>query len=692
MKKYIENNKLEINKNKPSLEKDLKTNKIKDIIKPNLLKKYQMKLKKSDPKANKRKKEYIISIDNAFNKIKEKVRIEQSKLFNQTKLTKTSNIKNISKEKTMNNTFNTYNTYSNFNNNMNQNSNSNNTYINIAINNITENEKSKNTELFNDINSIEEHNSKKIELNDLNNITDNNNNIIHTPYVYYTEKDPVKELDKLKQKLFSTSRKFYLHNSDKTIINRLRQLKSKNVERELKDFGYDYKNKKKMNLYSELKRLPTQICFGKGISSMKEEEEDKEIYENKFLKNLENKSKENQINKNKYHKLLTKGFGGSNKNINKYESVFENKLVVNSNSMKKFKKKNQIITGENMYPLIKQKKILRNILPKEVDYNTQFTINDIIDDELHPLYLYQKKILNFHSGLISHEIDFLFVKHFALGKMADKKKDIINKKMDEKFNILMKILIGKKGDSRDEQKKLTDKEKQRQLRRKYLLQKFEYAIKKCFYQFRRMNIDVRTFLNITKNNKPIKDNEGLYLFKAIKDGDLKNIEYLIKKNYNYALFRDEFGQTAFHICAKRNIYQIILLLISRMGDIDAKDINGRTPLMKAVEYGNLETICVLLFNYADPTLIDNEGKKAIDFIKFKNNSNNLIEYKIEKALKHARLVHLFNRMMVNEKDFDTFVKNSLKYLFKEELNINCEELLKINAEVLRDDDNKYKKL
>ena len=447
-----------------------------------------------------------------------------------------------------------------------------------------------------------------------------------------------------------------------------------------------------MNLYSELKRLPTQICFGKGISSMKEEEEDKEIYENKFLKNLENKSKENQINKNKYHKLLTKGFGGSNKNINKYESVFENKLVVNSNSMKKFKKKNQIITGENMYPLIKQKKILRNILPKEVDYNTQFTINDIIDDELHPLYLYQKKILNFHSGLISHEIDFLFVKHFALGKMADKKKDIINKKMDEKFNILMKILIGKKGDSRDEQKKLTDKEKQRQLRRKYLLQKFEYAIKKCFYQFRRMNIDVRTFLNITKNNKPIKDNEGLYLFKAIKDGDLKNIEYLIKKNYNYALFRDEFGQTAFHICAKRNIYQIILLLISRMGNIDAKDINGRTPLMKAVEYGNLETICVLLFNYADPTLIDNEGKKAIDFIKFKNNSNNLIEYKIEKALKHARLVHLFNRMMVNEKDFDTFVKNSLKYLFKEELNINCEELLKINAEVLRDDDNKYKKL
>ena len=132
-------------------------------------------------------------------------------------------------------------------------------------------------------------------------------------------------------------------------------------------------------------------------------------------------------------------------------------------------------------------------------------------------------------------------------------------------------------------------------------------------------------------------------------------------------------------------------MISRLGDIDARDIHGRTPLMRAVEYGNLETISVLLFNYADPNIEDNEGKKAIDLLRFKKNSENAIEYKIERALKYARLVHLFNRMMVNEKDFDTFVKNSLKYLFKEELNINFEELLKTNTEVLKDDDKKYKK-
>ena len=694
MKKFLTSNKLEINSDIANFEKRLSKNKIKDIINTNSLIDYQIKMKKNDIKTNKRKKDYIISIDNAFNKIKEKVRLKQSKLLNQTKLAEISNIKNISKEKTMNNTFNTNNTYSNINNNMNQNSNSNNTYINIAINNITEDDKSKNSELLNDINKIEKHTPKKIEQIDLNNLNMNNfseNNKIRIPREYYTEKDQIAELNKIRQDLFNSSRKFYLHNSNKTIINRLRQLKSKNIERELKQLGYDFNNKKKFNLYSELKRLPTQICFGKGVSSMKEEKEDKEIYENKFLKNLENKSKENQTNKNNYYKLLTKGFCGSKKNINKYDAVFENKLVVNSNSMKKYEQKNQLITGQNMYPLFKQKKILRNILPKEVDYNTQFTINDVIDDEMHPLYRYQKKNLTFHSGLISHEIDFLFVKHFALGEMVDKKKDVLNKKKDEKFDILMKLLIGKKSDMRDEEKKLTDRAKQKLIRRKYLLKKFENAIKKSFYQFRRMKIDIRTFLNITRYDIPISDSDGMYLFKAIKDGDIENIERLIKKNYNYALFRDEFGQTAFHICAKRNIYQIVLLLISRLGDIDARDIHGRTPLMRAVEYGNLETISVLLFNYADPNIEDNEGKKAIDLLRFKKNSENAIEYKIERALKYARLVHLFNRMMVNEKDFDTFVKNSLKYLFKEELNINFEELLKTNTEVLKDDDKKYKK-
>ena len=699
--------KLKIDSYQSSSEKKLSKKKENKFIKTNTETEinFQIKKKKNNSKNNFRKKEYIISIDNVLNKLKEKVKSKQSKILNQTKLTEISNYKNISKEKTMNNTFNTYNTNSNINinNNNNQNSNSNNTYINIAINNSKEEQEiSKNQVNINNINKINnikniDKNSKKIKLITFNDFDksdkkflDSNDMPLNTLHEYYTTKDKIKEMEQLKKKLFLSSTKFYLQNKNKGIKRKIKQLKNKDVEKELKQCGYNFTEYKKLNIYSDLKKLPTKICFGKGISSMKEEDEDKEIYENKFLKNLENKCKENQVNTENFHRLMTKGFCGSRKNINKYDAVLENKLVTNSNSKKIYKKKNQLITGQNLYPLLTTKKILRNILPKEIDYNTQFTINDVINDELHPMYRYQKKNLNFHSGLISHEINFLFVKTFALGTMVDKRKDLINRKMDEKFSTLSKILLNQNIEEKQEEKKLSVKKTIQLNRRKYLLGKFEDAIKRSFYQFRRMKININKFLEITRYDIPIEYSQGIFLFKAIKDGDIDNIEKIIKSNYNYALFKDEFGQTAMHICAKRNIYQVIQLLISRLGNVDVQDIYGRTPLMCAVENKHLEVIIVLLLNYADPNIEDNYGKKAIDYINIgKRTKNGEVEYKMKRALEFIRLVYLFNRMMVNEKDFDTFVRNSLKFLFKDEFEIDFEELLKINEEVLSD--NKEKK-
>ena len=272
--------------------------------------------------------------------------------------------------------------------------------------------------------------------------------------------------------------------------------------------------------------------------------------------------------------------------------------------------------------------------------------------------------------------------------MADKKKDKFIKKLDEKFHISSNLLMKRNKEFENEQRKQIDIKDLEIIKKKYLITKFEIAIKKSFYQFRRMKIDIKTYFNITRENIPIKYSEGLYLFKAIKDGDIENIEYLIKKNYKYALFNDEFGQTAFHICAKRNIYQVIQLLISRTGDINSKDIYGRTPLMCAAENGHLDIICVLLFYYADPNITDNNGKKAIDYIKLGNNINDITEYKIERALMFTGLVRCFLNNMINEKDFDIFMKNSLKFLFKQEINIDYESLIKANDFVMKDDDEK----
>jgi hypothetical protein len=674
---------LKINTYNSFLEKDISKYKIYNLEKGNQLINYKIKKKRNNSNRNFKKKEYLISINNALNEVKEKMKLSQSRLLNKTQ--KELNNKNISKEKTMNNTFNTNNTWSNINSNkINQNSN-NNTYINIAI--LTDDEISKNIE------NIEKDKNYKIKIIksyndfDIDNLEEINKKKLPLQKEYYSLNDKIKELDKIKNDLFISSTKFYLQNKERSIINKIKKFKRMNLEKKLELCGYNFNDKKKFKIYSDLKRLPTEICFGKGTSFFKKEEEDKEINNFKFFKNL--KGKNNEINSKIFHKLMVNGFTDS-KNINKYDAVLENKLVINSNYKRK---KNPIKEGQNLYQILTEKKILRNILPKEIDYNTQFTINDIINNELHPFYRYQHKNLNFHSHLLSHEINYLFIEDFALGKMADKKKDKFIKKLDEKFHISSNLLMKRNEEFENEQRKQIDIKDLEIIKKKYLITKFEIAIKKSFYQFRRMKIDIKTYFNITRENIPIKYSEGLYLFKAIKDGDIENIEYLIKKNYKYALFNDEFGQTAFHICAKRNIYQVIQLLISRTGDINSKDIYGRTPLMCAAENGHLDIICVLLFYYADPNITDNNGKKAIDYIKLGNNINDITEYKIERALLFTGLVRCFLNNMINEKDFDIFMKNSLKFLFKQEINIDYESLIKANNFVMKDDDEKkYKKI
>jgi len=673
---------LKINTYNSFLEKDISKYKIYNLEKGNQLINYKIKKKRNNSNRNFKKKEYLISINNALNEVKEKMKLSQSRLLNKTK--KELNNKNISKEKTMNNTFNTNNTWSNINSNkINQNSN-NNTYINIAI--LTDDEISKN---------IEKDKNYKIKIIknyndfDIDNLEEINKKKLPLQKEYYSLNDKIKELDKIKNDLFISSTKFYLQNKERSIINKIKKIKRMNLEKKLELCGYNFNDKKKFKIYSDLKRLPTEICFGKGTSFFKKEEEDKEINNFKFFKNLKGKNKENKINSKIFHKLMVNGFTDS-KNINKYDAVLENKLVINSNFKRK---KNPIKEGQNLYQILTEKKILRNILPKEIDYNTQFTINDIINNELHPFYRYQHKNLNFHSHLLSHEINYLFIEDFALGKMADKKKDKFIKKLDEKFHISSNLLMKRNEEFENEQRKQIDIKDLEIIKKKYLITKFEIAIKKSFYQFRRMKIDIKTYFNITRENIPIKYSEGLYLFKAIKDGDIENIEYLIKKNYKYALFNDEFGQTAFHICAKRNIYQVIQLLISRTGDINSKDIYGRTPLMCAAENGHLDIICVLLFYYADPNITDNNGKKAIDYIKLGNNINDITEYKIERALMFTGLVRCFLNNMINEKDFDIFMKNSLKFLFKQEINIDYESLIKANDFVMKnDDEKKYTKI
>lgn len=67
---------------------------------------------------------------------------------------------------------------------------------------------------------------------------------------------------------------------------------------------------------------------------------------------------------------------------------------------------------------------------------------------------------------------------------------------------------------------------------------------------------------------------------------------------------------------------MVLLLLKYKAEINAKDNLGRTPLMYAYLYNNLETAKLLLKYRADTTVIDNNGR---NLNYYKNNAINYLK-------------------------------------------------------------------
>lgn len=498
---------------------------------------------------------------------------------------------------------------------------------------------------------------------------------------YYSLNDELVKIKNRRDNLLNESRKFYLFNNERGILSKLKQLQNKKTDKEEKENGLYFFNKK-FNLYSDIRRLPTKVFFSKGKSTNKEENDEFENFfkynNHKFIKNLIHKKNKGTFEKtsDNYHRILTKGFPKKKATV-KNMDFFEHKLIVNSSEDYQYDK-NKDVFGQDIYPLLNQKKILKNILPKEVDYNTKFSIVDIINDQMHPLRRYQKRNLHNHSNLISKEINFLFGQDVPITSTINisniySPNSLIEYKTGDKYNHLLRTLI-KEEEVESSSQGLVEEKKKKIIHRKIILEKFKNTIKLCLARFKRLKISIDFFFRIIFHDKPMTYEDGLYLFNNIKDGDIPSIEKSIKNNYKLACFKDEFKQTALHICAKRNIYQVIQLFVSRVADIDAQDIYGRTPLMCACQVDHVEFVCVLLFSFADPSVEDNNGKRAIDY------TNNP---KIRYALHFARIIHIFNRMYNNVKNLDRFVIGGLKHLFSKELSINYEPWLKSNEAIFK---------
>jgi len=90
---------------------------------------------------------------------------------------------------------------------------------------------------------------------------------------------------------------------------------------------------------------------------------------------------------------------------------------------------------------------------------------------------------------------------------------------------------------------------------------------------------------------------------------LEIVKWLIKNGANPLDYSKD-GSTALHVSALQNQPAIINLLLSNKQILNAKDHEGRTPLMIAVQSGNLISVKELLGGGSNQSIKDNYGKTA----------------------------------------------------------------------------------
>jgi ankyrin repeat protein len=203
------------------------------------------------------------------------------------------------------------------------------------------------------------------------------------------------------------------------------------------------------------------------------------------------------------------------------------------------------------------------------------------------------------------------------------------------------------------------------LHKKKILSKFKEILIRCAIHYKRLNISLEQFYKLDLDSiQPFSNKESYTLICAIKDKDINHINKLLKNNYFLVYDFDHFKQTPLHWAAKRNVYQVISLIVSKGANVNAKDNTGRTPLHVAAAYNNLEAVEALVYDLAESSIKDNNGLLPEDL------TNDVI---IKMILKRVKALHKLNKTMF-VKNFESTIKNGLHYFFMNELKINFLEV------------------
>lgn len=113
-----------------------------------------------------------------------------------------------------------------------------------------------------------------------------------------------------------------------------------------------------------------------------------------------------------------------------------------------------------------------------------------------------------------------------------------------------------------------------------------------------------------KGNKSTKANINVKLFKAVKGGKLNEVKDLIGKGANVNA-KGMDGTTPLIVAAGMGKLDVVKILAGSGANVNAKDDVGTTPLMEAIKINQLAMVKFLVAKGADVNAFDNEGRTPL---------------------------------------------------------------------------------
>ena len=442
---------------------------------------------------------------------------------------------------------------------------------------------------------------------------------------YYSTNNIIKDLSNTNSYIYKNNNNSY-KNIKKLIITNLSTL-DKNEKSPLKKINSNNK--------TEIKKI-TKKFIPKSSST-------------KLIKNINNY---NKINNNSNNNTI---FNRTNSLPNKSKKLYLKGNISNLIHINKSK-------NNKKYAIINNKKIIQNQLPNILGEIKLLSPLKIISKNY--ISIFRKNEINRNEAFtsINNQIIMEFNKNFSLVKenknsnYNNELNKILNEKKENqtikknKFEKILDIpfnLENYKSNDENINKKMNKK----------LFYKFKESIIKSAEEFKKKELNLNLFysqIKINKNEKKKIIMKDLFIYRlAIKDYNFKKIRTILNKNPDLINYKDEFGQTTFHIIAKRNIYKLIPFFYKLGEKINVKNQIGETPLHLAAKYNNLETVQFLLFYLAKPYIKNKYGKLPIDYCK-----NELIKG----ILRRANLIHRIS-MNYKAKFQNEIILKGLKYFF-----------------------------